>query len=218
MRMKERAAQSLLYGTALAVAIACSSTPEDTAGFSRVRSESPDRKVIRSADLTVTVRDPASSLAEVQRIVKDADGFVESSRTAESDVSLRCRVPAEKLDAIMDSIAALGSEETRSVSAADVTEQHADLTTRLANNRALRDRLKLLLDRAKAVQEVLAIEKELTRIQSEVETMQASLDRLDSQIALSELSVTLQRRTILGPLGYVSYGLWWAISKLFVIR
>lgn len=95
---------------------------------------------------------------------------------------------------------------------------NADLTTRLTNNRALRDRLKLLLDRAKDVEDVLAIEKELTRIQSEVETMQATLDRLDSQIALSELSVTLQRRQILGPLGYVSYGLWWTISKLFVIR
>ena len=51
-----------------------------------------------------------------------------------------------------------------------------------------------------------------------IETMQASLDRLNSQVALSELSVTLQRRTILGPLGYVAKGLWWGISKLFVIR
>jgi len=206
--------------TLAAFAIACASTPEaaTTADFSRARSESPDRKIIRSGELAVTVSAPAESLVEVQRIVANAEGFVEGSNVREASVSVRCRVPAEKLDAIMDSIAGLGSEETRSVSAADVTEQHADLTTRLANNRALRDRLKLLLGRANNVQDVLAIEKELTRIQSEVETMQASLDRLNSQVALSELSVSLQRRRILGPLGYVSYGLWWAVSKLFVIR
>jgi hypothetical protein len=65
---------------------------------------------------------------------------------------------------------------------------------------------------------VLAVEKELNRIQSEIETMQAQFDRLKSQLELSALSITLQRRPILGPLGYLAYGLWWSISKLFVIR
>jgi len=218
--MRTRSTWIALQLTALALAIACSSTPEaQTAGFARMRQEpSQDRKIIRSGDLSVTVNVPTESLVEVQRIVTEVNGFLEWSSIAEAHVSVRCRVPAEKLDAVMDAIAALGSVENRSVSASDVTEQHADLTTRLANNRALRDRLKLLLDRAKDVEDVLAIEKELTRIQSEIETMQATLDRLDSQIALSELSVTLQRRQILGPLGYVSYGLWWTITKLFVIR
>jgi hypothetical protein len=177
-----------------------------------------DRKIIRSGALSVTVGSPEESRAEVERIVAAAGGHVESSHTYESSISLLCRVPADRLDGIMDSIAALGSVESRSTFASDVTEQHADLSTRLANNLALRDRLKLLLDRAQDVEDVLAIERELTRVQSEVETMQASLERLDSQIALSELSVGLERRQILGPLGYVAYGLWWGISKLFVIR
>ncbi len=48
--------------------------------------------------------------------------------------------------------------------------------------------------------------------------MQGRLDRLKSQVELSALSVTLQRDVVLGPLGYVGYGVWWALSKLFVIR
>ena len=48
--------------------------------------------------------------------------------------------------------------------------------------------------------------------------MQARLDRMKSQVELSALTVTLERGRILGPLGYVGYGLWWAFSKLFVIR
>jgi len=203
----------------LAFAVACSSTPETSAAPApALRQTAPDRKIIRTGYLTVTVAAPATSLPDVQRIVQDAGGFLESTHTAESRVSASCRVPAEKLDAIMDAVAALGSEESRSISASDVTEQHADLSTRLKNSLALRDRLRQLLDRAKDVKDVLAIETELTRIQSEIETMQASRDRLDSQIALSALSITLERRRILGPLGYLSYGLWWGISKLFVIR
>jgi hypothetical protein len=203
----------------LLLAVACASSPNPEVQFSRIRTESPsDRKIIRSGDLSLTVSAPDESRVEVERIVTEAGGLVESSRTAESYVSLQCRVPAETLDATMDAIAALGSVDSRSTSASDVTEQHADLSTRLANNVALRDRLKLLLDRATDVEDVLAIEKELTRIQSEIETQEASLERLDAQIALSELSVTLERRKLLGPLGYLAYGVWWGVSKLFVIR
>jgi hypothetical protein len=46
---------------------------------------------------------------------------------------------------------------------------------------------------------------------------QGWLDRMKSQIALSSLAVTRKRELVLGPLGYAGYGLWWAISKLFVI-
>ena len=136
----------------------------------------------------------------------------------DSEVTLVCRIPAAQLDAAMDRIAALGKEEGRSTSATDVTDQYADLETRLRNNSALRDRLQVLLKRATKVEDVLAIEKELNRVQSEVETMQGRLDRMKSQVALSALKVTLERRVVLGPLGYVGYGLWWAISKLFVIH
>ena len=138
--------------------------------------------------------------------------------TKESSVWLTCRVPATRLDQIMDSIASLGKEERRSVSATDVTEQYADLETRLRNDLALRERLRQLLNRARGVEDVLAIEKELNRIQSEIETMQARFDHLKSDVELSTLSVTLERKRILGPLGYVGYGLWWTLSKLFVIR
>ena len=71
---------------------------------------------------------------------------------------------------------------------------------------------------ATEAEDVLAIEKEPNRVQAEVETMQGRLDRMKSQIALSSLSVTLKRELVLGPLGYAGYGLWWAISKLFVIH
>src|SRR5262249_18427664 len=140
-----------------------------------------------------------------------------STATKEADVSMFCRVPAPQLDQVMNAIAALGSEQRRWVTATDVTDKYTDLETRLRNDTALRDRLKELLARAKDVADVLAIEKELNRVQSEVETGQAQLDRLKAEIEQSALSVTLERKHVLGPLGMVGYGLWWGISKLFVL-
>ena len=188
-------------------------------GIALSTSASTDRKIVRSGDLTVSVDFPEKISPEVERLVKQAGGFVErSTSTKDSNVWLHCRVPAPQLDQIMDSVAALGEEERRSVSAADVTEQYADLETRLRNDLALRERLQQLLSRAGDVEDVLAIEKELNRIQSEIETIQARFDRLKSEVELSALSISLQRKQILGPLGYVSYAIWWALSKLFVIQ
>lgn len=167
----------------------------------------------------MSVREPEDVLPAASRIVREAGGYVEESATRrDANVWLVGRVPAQRLEAVMDSIAALGDEQRRSVSTRDVTEETSDLETRIRNAAALRDRLRQLLARARDVEDVLAIEKELARVQSEVESMQARLERLESQVELSALSVTLQRERVLGPLGYVGYGLWWVVSKLFVIR
>ena len=180
---------------------------------------SPERKVTRDAEVVVVVDDPNTAASEVSRLVEQAGGFMEHSTASEdSKVWLGCRVPAARLDEILASIAALGTEQSRTIRANDVTDQYSDLETRLRNDRALRDRLQQLLARAKDVKDVLAIETELNRIQSQIETEQAQFERLKGQVELSGLDVTLERRHILGPLGYASYGLWWVISKLFVIR
>jgi len=220
VRIRER---RVLWVFALLVSLGCASVDRSSQAVEFVRLKGspppPDRKIVRSADLTVEVNDPSSAMAEVERLVTQAGGLIEGSTvTEDSMVSMRCRVPAAQLDQMLEQIAALGDEKHRSVHAQDVTDQYTDLETRLRNNLALRDRLQALLERAQDVEDVLAIEKELTRIQSEVETMQAQFDRLQSQVELSSLSVSLQRKRILGPLGYLGQGLWWAISKLFVIR
>lgn len=210
---------------AVLLSMACASAAVRRDGdIVRERSESrgrksTERKVVRSGDLAVAVESPEQASAAIVHIVEEAGGFVELSTVAkDSTVRLRCRVPASKLDQIVNAVAALGEVKRRTLSAADVTERYSDLETRLRNDLALRERLRELLSRAANVQDVLAIEKELNRIQSEIETLQARFDRLKSELELSALSVDLERTRLLGPLGYVGYGLWWALSKLFIVR
>jgi len=214
--MPIRRTHPLSLFAAAALALGCAgSSPAPL----RTRAESGDaRKVAKTAELTVEVSEPDAAKGEVERIVAQAGGLIErSTATKDANVSIQCRVPAAQLDSVMDAVAKLGSEESRSVTAVDVTDQYADLDTRLRNDQALRGRLQELLSRAKDVQDVLAIEKELTRIQSEIETLQGQLDRLKTEVALSGLTVSLERKHVLGPLGYLGYGLVWGISKLFVL-
>jgi hypothetical protein len=212
----------LLIFAAVATSLGCTSA--HNAGLSQSSLQDfapppPEHVVVRSGDLVISVESLSEASLEAERLIKESGGFVErSTATQDSNVWLSCRVPAPQLDPVMDAISSLGGQERRSVSAADVTEQYTDLQTRLRNNLALRERLQALLKRASDVEDVLSIERELNRIQSEIESMQARFDRLKSEVELSALSITLQRKPILGPLGYVGYGIWWVLSKLFVIR
>ncbi len=61
------------------------------------------------------------------------------------------------------------------------------------------------------------IEKEISRLQTEIDTYEDRRKVLRQQVALSDIRVMLEKMT-LGPLGYIGYGLYRAVSKLFVIK
>jgi predicted nucleic acid-binding Zn-ribbon protein len=128
------------------------------------------------------------------------------------------RVPPERLDALMDSAAVLGDVASRTVSAQDVTEQVVDVEARLSVMRASRDRLKQLMERGTSVTDVIAVERELARVQSEIESLEARLAALEGSIARSDLTVSVEQRHVLGPLGVVAVGAGKALGKLFVWR
>jgi hypothetical protein len=177
-----------------------------------------DRQIIRSADLSLEVDDVSAGRTAAEVAVTAHGGFVESVYESRDSLRLQLRVPADRLDAFLAQLSGLGKVTEASVYSMDVTEQHADLEVRLANSRKLRDRLQQLLEKATTVEEMLSVEKELARVQSEVERLQGQLDRLNGQVSMSAVSLTLKPTRILGPLGYVGYGIWWVVEKLFVIR
>jgi hypothetical protein len=177
------------------------------------------RIAIQRADLTIEVDDVAAAAKEAAALAEQQGGFSENTTISDEKSGwLQLRVPAASLAASLDALARLGKEKSRSVSSEDVTELYLDLETRLENARELRDRLRALLAQGKEVKDLVAIETELNRVQTEIESMDGQLTRLKGQVDLATISVRLERKRILGPLGYVVKGIAWAVGKLFVIR
>lgn len=128
------------------------------------------------------------------------------------------RVPPQQLDALMDSAAALGAVDVRAVMVDDVTEQVVDLEARLVALRASRGRLLQLMQQSASVSEVIMVERELARVQAELDSLEARLTFFQGRVALSELTVHLEQRIVLGPLGIVAAGIAKFIEKLFILR
>jgi len=178
-----------------------------------------DRMTVRTGEQAVVVDSPTAVGRRVERMVQDAGGYLErSSSSSDGNVEIQARIPAAQLDGLMDSVAGLGKERRRRLTGADVTDQYTDLEARLRSNIALRDRLQQLLSRAATLDEVLTLEKQIARLQSDIDALQARIDQLKSRTELASLSVSLERKHVLGPLAVVGRGVGRLVGKLFVIR
>lgn len=172
-----------------------------------------------TASQKVEVKELDPAVKDVELIVKKNNGHVQNQSVREDEQAhLILRVPPGQLLPTLDALASLGKEEHRYVASEDVTEKYIDTEARLKNAIALRDRLKALLNQAKDVKDVLEIEKELARVQGDIDSMDGRLKKLKEQVDYAVVDLTLNRRKILGPLGYIVYGAAWLIQKLFVIQ
>ena len=179
----------------------------------------PTRQLARRGRIAVQVSALATARERLETIGGALGAEVSRATVDERErAEYVIRVPPERLDALMDSIATLGDVDSRSVSAEDVTDRVIDAEARLGALRASRDRLRQLFERASTTQDVIAVERELARVQAEIESLEARLATLRGQVALSELSIALRQRPVLGPLGYVAMGIGYGVRKLFIWR
>lgn len=177
------------------------------------------RMLVWTADLEIEVSDITANVAAVTALTTKQGGFVErTTNRKDGSATMTLRVPASILKTTITRLETIGTVTHQSVSAEDVTEKYVDIDARLKNKIALRDRLKQLLDKATAVKDILSIETELNRVQSDIDSMTAQIKSLKGRADFATIDLTISRKQILGPLGYLFKGLFWGIEKLFVIQ
>jgi len=178
-----------------------------------------DRLLVKSANIEIEVENVKAVVGQIEEEVKRVSGFVNDVYDRdETRVSMSLKVPAGDLDAFMDSIGSKGDIVSKSLSVSDVTDEVIDIEARLVNLKALRDRFRKLLDKADKVADILKIENELTRIQIEIDSIESRNKSLKDQVSLSRVDVTITQKKVYGPLGYLGWGLYWLVEKLFVIK
>jgi hypothetical protein len=108
-----------------------------------------------------------------------------------SQATLVLRVPADRFNSTLDSLAELGTEEGRQVTAEDVTEQLIDLDARIATQQASVARVRELLARAQNIGEIVAIESELTQRQAELDSLLQRRAAMSGLVELATITVVL---------------------------
>lgn len=164
-----------------------------------------DRKVIANADVDLVVLDTDAAVTQIETLAESVGGYISDTNLYKSNYeqgevlrgSLTLRIPAERLDETLGALTALAVDvPTRSVSRQDVTEQYSDIEAQLRNLRATETELLTLLGEVRAKpdatpEDIIAVYNSLTEIRGQIEQIQGRKNLLDSQIALSTVTVEL---------------------------
>lgn len=155
-----------------------------------------ERLVIKSAALSLLVKDVRESVSKMQKLAEGFGGFVVDSNVSVIDQKkenlsawVTIRVPVEKFDdalaSLKESAVKVSSEQ---ISGEDVTEQYTDLQSRLRNLEATEAQLLKIMERAGEIKDVLAVQQELTRVSEQIETTRGRIKFLEESAAMSKIT------------------------------
>jgi DNA-binding protein YbaB len=161
-----------------------------------------ERKIIKNADLTVVVKDPAQSMKDITALAEGLGGYVVSSNLYQStygpnnipvpEGNIVIRIPAERLNETLEQIKDEAVEvRSENVSGQDVTDQYVDLQSRLSAKLATEKKLLEIMEKAERTEDVLAVYQQLQQVQSDIEVLKGQIKYIDQSAEMSSVSVRL---------------------------
>jgi hypothetical protein len=167
------------------------------------------RKLIRTVELELAVKDTGEASRRVQEIVTAHGGFVEAMNAQRVEslmhYEMTLRFPAERLDEALAAIKGLAVRIDREqLATEDATSRYVDLQSRLRTLETTEAELRELLaesrERGRKVEDVMAVYRELTEIRGQIEQIQGQLQSIDRLSALSTLHLRLRPDAVAAPI------------------
>lgn len=154
-----------------------------------------ERKLIREGSMSFQCEDVEKTKTEVEKICTQLGAYSASEGQDSYGENINyhqtIRVPAEKFDALVQSLEKLAIKvESKDISTRDVTEEFIDIETRLKTKKELESRYLEILKQARNVQEVLSVERELGNVRTEIESMEGRLNYIKNKVSFSTLNVS----------------------------
>ena len=161
------------------------------------------QQLIYTAQLTVRAHDVGAAVSRATSIVSQAGGYVSSENAsndpnhpAQSSATIELKIPAALYAATLGELAGggLGTRLALQQQAQDVTQQVADVASRVTSDKAAIVQLRALLSHAGSVGDLLMVQNQINTEESDLEAMQAQQSALNRETAYATVTVT-----ILGP-------------------
>ncbi|ATL31222.1 DUF4349 domain-containing protein [Streptomyces formicae] len=169
---------------------------EDSRGGKQKPVAPTDTHVIRTARLTVRVKDVPAALDRARTAAEDAGGIVGSENTSRDGAGrersrIVLRVPQAKYDDVLASLEGTGKLVDREAKAQDVTDQVVDVESRVASQRASVARVRELMDKATKLSDVVSLEGELSTRQADLEALLARQASLKDRTSMATITLSL---------------------------
>lgn len=186
------------------------------------------RMIIRTANLTVVVKEPEKTFDEVKQYVDSIKGFVEDASVSDANynpppimydsygaptkeslntseaskqkqVSATIRVPSDKYDEAVAKFKSYGYVSSENMNGQDVTASYQDIADQLENLKAREAKVREFYAQAKNVEETMSIFKELEDLRFQIQNLETQQKGLQRQTSYSTIYLNLQPETRVEP-------------------
>lgn len=168
-------------------------------------AQSWDRMIIRTATISLTVKEVMSAVDRVNSLAGQHGGYVFSSESHEQGeytyATVTIYVPAQEFDQVIPTLRSLEGQvekvTSENVTSSDVTEEYTDLQSQLRNLQATEVRMLDLQTKATTLADVMAVDRELRTVEGDIERIQGRLNFLDKRTEMS--TITIQFSPVTAP-------------------
>ncbi len=155
-------------------------------------------QLAKTADMSLEVLSIEEALDKASTIATQKKGDILSLENnkpqklgSRHQALMRIRVPQGNLELTLDALKELGTLESESITAEDVSEQLVDVKARLRNLRRQEDSLLKIMERAGSMGDTLQVSKELNNTRQSIEQIDAQLKNLTNRVAYSTITLNL---------------------------
>jgi len=152
------------------------------------------RKLIRNVYLSIESKDIVATAQFIYSDVERLGGYIESSSIYTSGYKsayYTCRIPSDKVDEFLATVAENGNVVSRSENINDITLQYTDTESHKKALKAEEARLLELLEMAQTVEDMVTIEDKLTDVRYQLDSIESQLRTYDNQIDYTTVSIDI---------------------------
>ncbi|MFF2077525.1 DUF4349 domain-containing protein [Kitasatospora sp. NPDC058162] len=158
------------------------------------------RLISYTAQLELRTKDVGQVLGKARELTTASGGYVGgevvSGGGPDEFGQLTLKIPSTAYQQTLEQLAALGEVLTRKSQADDLTQQVADVASRVQTQQASVDRVRALMAQAKSLSDITSLEGELSRREADLESLQKQQKELSARTSYSTVTLDVRREAV----------------------
>jgi hypothetical protein len=174
-----------------------STVPMPVASSAPISVSGIDNKIIKTAYVTIEVKDVTGSVEVLKNLVTGKGGYLSSSSVSEGynnrlSGTVVLRIPQSEFESTLAGVKAIGTVKSVSTQGEDVTEEYVDIQAQKTSYQNQLAQYNEIMKKAVKVSDVIEIQQQIDRVQTELNRLEGRLKYLNSRIDMSTITVNLQ--------------------------
>ncbi len=165
---------------------------QDSAGSGTI-----DTKIIKTARLTIEVKDVTTSVESLKVMAAEKGGYLSSTNVQENynnrlTGTVVMRIPQAEFENTLVGVKAIGTVKSASTQGEDVTEEYVDLLAQKTSYQNQLAQYNAIMKQSTKIEDIIKVQEQIDRVQTQLNRLEGRLKYLNSRIDLSTITVNLQ--------------------------